>query len=157
MNEIFINSARAIAITGHRVLYPDFSQQKLEKKLVEFVDKGFDTFLIGMALGFDTICFQTLEKIREERNIKIIACVPCLSQDSKYSKAQSEEYKRLLSVADEKIILSKEYTPSCMQKRNEYMVDNCFAVFAYLKRDFGGTANTVKYANKKGKYIVYFE
>ena len=138
MNEIFINSARAIAITGHRVLYPDFSQQKLEKKLVEFVDKGFDTFLIGMALGFDTVCFQTLEKIREERNIKIIACVPCLSQDSKYSKEQSEEYKRML-------------------KRNEYMVDNCFAVFAYIKRDFGGTANTVKYANKKGKYIVYFE
>ena len=157
MSELFINQARAVAITGHRILNKDFCQKKLQEKLNLFIDKGFDTFLIGMALGFDTMCFQTLEQIRKEKNIKIIACVPCLSQDRKYTKEQKDEYQRMLEKVDEKIVLSKDYNSKCMQKRNEFMVDNAFVVFAYLKRDFGGTANTVKYAKKKGKSIVFFE
>ena len=157
MSEVFINQARAVAITGHRILNKEFSQKKLQEKLNLFIDKGFDTFLIGMALGFDTVCFQTLEKIRKDKKLKIIACIPCLSQDSKFTKEQKDEYQRMLEKADEKIVLSREYNPRCMQKRNEFMVDNAFVVFAYLKRDFGGTANTVKYAKKQGKSIVFFE
>ena len=157
MNEIFINKARAVAITGHRVLYDDFNKDKLKELLTKFVDKGFNIFLVGMALGFDTVCFQTLEEIRKEHDLKIIACIPCLGQDYKFTVNQKQEYERMLSVADEKIILSKEYTSTCMQKRNKFMVDNASGVLAYLKRDYGGTANTVKYAQKKGVPVILFE
>jgi hypothetical protein len=34
------------------------------------------------------------------------------------------------------------------------MVDNCSVVLAYLKRDFGGTANTVNYARKLNIPVV---
>ena len=37
------------------------------------------------------------------------------------------------------------------------MVDNASALLTYLKRDFGGTANTVKYAKKMGVPIIEFE
>lgn len=155
MSELFINKARAVAITGHRVLYEDFNKEELKKLLTKFVDKGFNTFLVGMALGFDTVCFQTLEEIRKEKEVKIIACVPCLEQDYKFNYKQKEEYRRMLSSADEKIVLSKEYTSGCMQKRNRFMVDNSSALLAYVKRDFGGTVNTVNYAKKIGVPIVY--
>ena len=157
MNEIFINKARAVAITGHRVLYDDFNKQELKKLLTKFVDKGFNTFLVGMALGFDTVCFQTLEEIKKQSEVKIIACIPCLGQDYKFTVKQKQEYDRMLSVADEKIVLSEEYTSTCMQKRNKFMVDNASGVLAYLKRDFGGTANTVKYAEKVGVPVIIFE
>ncbi len=158
MSEVFINRAKTLAVTGHRILGPNFNKSKLESILEKFIEKDFDTFLIGMALGFDTVCFQTLEKLKEKYpSIKIIACIPCLSQAYKFNKAQKEEYDRLLSIADEKIILSAEYTPTCMIKRNKFMVDNACALLAYLVRDYGGTASTVKYAQKIQVPIYYLE
>ena len=156
MNELIINPAKTIAITGHRAINADFDREKLKNTLKKFIEKGFDTFLIGMAVGFDTMCFQELEKLKEEKkDIRIIACIPCLTQSERFSKSQREEYERLLSIADDKILISKEYTKNCMQKRNEFMVNYACCVFAYLKRDFGGTKNTVEYAKKLNKMIVY--
>ena len=34
------------------------------------------------------------------------------------------------------------------------MVDNSSYVIAYLNENKGGTANTVRYANKKGKKVI---
>ena len=154
MSELFINKARTLAVTGHRVLYNDFNRKKLEETLKRSVECGFNTFLIGMAIGFDTICFQILEEIRKEKDIKIIACVPCLTQADRFTLEQKKEYERMLSVADEVKIISKEYTNRCMQKRNEFMVDNSSGLIAYLKRDYGGTANTVNYAIKNHVPII---
>lgn len=152
--DFLINPARAVAITGHRVIYPDFDIENLEITFYKLIEKGFNIFLVGMALGFDTICFQTLEKIRENKDIKIVACIPCLSQPEKFNSEQKKEYYRMVSVADKKVVLSNEYTSSCMQKRNQFMVDNSSLVLAYIKRDFGGTANTIRYAKKQNKNIV---
>ena len=149
MSDLIVNRARTVAITGHRVIYPDFDRKKVENILQNFVSKGFDTFLIGMALGFDTECFKILEKIREKEKITIIACIPCLTQAYKFTAEQKNEYERMLLSADEKIVISEHYTKNCMQKRNEFMVDRASVVFAYIKRDFGGTANTINYAKKK--------
>jgi len=158
VSEVFINRAKTLAVTGHRMLSANFNKDKLKSVLEKFIERDFDTFLIGMALGFDTVCFQTLEKLKEKYpSIKIIACIPCLCQACKFNKAQKEEYDRMLSVADEKIILSTEYTPACMMKRNKFMVDNACALLAYLIRDYGGTANTVKYAEKMNIPIVYLK
>ena len=154
MSEFIINKARTIAVTGHRVLYKDFNKEKLKNLLQKSIKSGFDTFLVGMALGFDTVCFQILEEIRKEKDIKIIACVPCPTQSEKFSLEQKKEYDRLLSVADFVKIVSKEYSSRCMQKRNEFMVDNSSGLIAYLKRDYGGTANTVKYAIKNNVPII---
>ena len=145
---------KTICVSGHRVLGNDLNKKKVEGFLVKLIEKGFNTFLIGMALGFDTLCFQILERLREKNNIKIIACVPCPEQPLKFNQRQKEEYFRLLSVADEKVVLSEEYTPYCMQKRNQFMVDNSFAVLCYLNRNSGGTFNTVNYAKKQNVFVI---
>ena len=154
MSEMFINRARACAISGHRVLDKEFNFEKIRNAFVKLVDAGFDTYFVGMALGFDTICFNILEEIKKEKNIKIIACVPCKTQSYKYTKEQKREYDRMLSVADEVVLVSEEYSKTCMQKRNQYMVDNSSVLVAYLRRDFGGTQNTVNYARKTGIQII---
>ena len=157
MNTLNVVKEKTLAVTGHRTLNLDFSKNKLKERFIEFIEQGFDTFLIGMAIGFDTVCFQTLEKLKKNYpNIKLIACVPCENQSERFSMLQKIEYKRMISVADQVIVLSKKYTNDCMQKRNMFMVDNASLLFAYLKRTYGGTANTVRYAERKGVKIIKY-
>ncbi|MBQ0099758.1 MAG: DUF1273 family protein [Firmicutes bacterium] len=153
MSEIFINKARAVAVTGHRAI-KNIDREKLKLLFCSLIEKGYNTFLIGMALGFDTLCFETLVEIRKEQDIKLIACIPCEKQDLKFTLSQKKNYENMLSLADEKVYVGKEYTKTCMQKRNEFMVDHSSLLVAYLRRNFGGTFNTVRYAEKKNQIII---
>lgn len=148
---------RCCAVTGHRTLGGDFDERILKKVLLKVIKNGFNTFFIGMAVGFDTACFHILETLRAGNgDIKIIACIPCVTQSNKFSSAQKAEYERMLSVADEKVYISEKYTPYCMFKRNMFMVDNSVILVAYLSAGVnkGGTFNTVNYAKKKGIPII---
>lgn len=154
-SNIIINSARTCAFTGHRTLYKDFNAEKVEKEILNLIEKGYNIFLVGMAVGFDTECFKILLKIKEKKEVKIIACVPCKNQSEKFNGKQKIEYRELINKADEVIVLSEEYSPRCMKKRNEFMVDNCSVLIAYLRRDYGGTSQTVKIAEKYGKQVIF--
>lgn len=154
MKELFINCAKTCSVTGHRVLDKSFDKEILKAVFINLINDGYDTFLIGMALGFDTECFKILTELKNQYYIKLISCIPCPTQDYKFTKNQKEEYEEMLSVADEKIIISESYTKKCMQKRNEYMVNNSSVIVAYLRRDFGGTFNTIRYAQKKNIKVI---
>lgn len=155
MNEFIINPARTVAVTGHRILSSDFDPKKLEKLFRDLYNDGYDTFLIGMALGFDTACFKAAEEMKKEcPSIKIVACIPCPKQADRYTDSQKNEYERMLSVADFKVVLSAKYTPYCMIKRNRYMVNNASVLVCYLRHEFGGTFNTLKYAKEKKIKII---
>ncbi len=143
------------AITGHRIVERDFDEQKLLKLLKEMIEGGISTFYCGMALGFDSICLENLISLKKEKEIKIIACIPCVDQAEKFNSIQQEKYFYYLSKCDEKIILSNSYENGCMQKRNRYMVDKSDMLLAYLRYLKGGTLYTVKYAQKQGKKIIY--
>jgi hypothetical protein len=75
-----IDKEKAVSVTGHRILRQDIDKEKLKNALLTLAIGGYDTFLVGMAIGFDTLCFNLLEEIRKEKEIKIIACIPCLDQ-----------------------------------------------------------------------------
>ncbi len=154
MNSFIIEKEKTVSVTGHRVLRNDLDREKLKNVLFTLSIGGYTTFLTGMAIGFDTLCFNLLEEIKKQIDIKIVACIPCLDQAKRFSFSQKREYERMLSVADEKIIISEEYTAWCMQKRNQFMVDNSSVLVSYLREEKGGTANTVNYAKKKNKKII---
>jgi uncharacterized phage-like protein YoqJ len=154
VKELFINRAKSCAITGHRVLYSDINIDKIKQSFLSLIKDGYDTFLVGMALGFDTLCFQILESIRLKENIKLIACIPCPSQSYKFTKDQKVEYDRMINSADEKVLISDVYDKTCMKKRNDYMVKNSSAIVCYLRRDFGGTFYTVNKAKRENLNII---
>lgn len=152
---IEIVKEKTVSVTGHRTLREGFDKDKVKSVLIERIRLGYDTFLIGMAVGFDTVCFQILEELRKIFPIKIIACIPCEHQDQKFSFKQQKEYRRMLEVADDRILISKDYTPYCMQKRNMFMVDNSSLLIAYLREVKGGAKNTVEYAKNQHVSIIY--
>ena len=154
MQELF-NRKKTCAFTGHRNLPDDFNVKKLEEEIVKTVSLGYDTFLVGMAVGFDSLCFNILYSVRKIKDIKIVACIPCKNQSEKFSFKQKEAYEKMLDLADKRIVLSENYTPYCMMKRNMFMVDNCSRLICYLRENKGGTKNTVDYAkNKKDVTII---
>ena len=140
--------------TGHRVLKNDYDLYRLEEVLNEVISKGYVTFLVGMAKGFDMKCFETLLSLNN-KNIEIIACVPCKNQDQGYSKEDKIRYQNLLKKASKVIYLGEEYVNGCMQIRNRFMVDNSSLLIAYMYAERGGTLYTVNYAKKKEKDIIF--
>ena len=150
-----VNLEKTCSFTGHRILEKSFNVNKLEEVINTLLIKGYNTFLIGMAKGFDSKCYEILLLKKENFNIKIIACVPCKEQDKYFTKAEKEEYKNFLKKADEVIYISEEYKNGCMQQRNRFMVDNSSLLIAYLKYPKGGTLYTVNYAKRKEKEIIY--
>lgn len=154
MNNLTINKSKTCAVTGHRNVEKNFEKLNLEKEFINLIAQGVNMFLVGMAIGFDTICFNVLKKIREKSSIKIIACIPCKDQDAKFSDSQKKEYKEMLNSADDRVIISEKYTSYCMQKRNVFMVDNSQFLVCYLRDNKGGTFNTVNYAKRKNIEII---
>ena len=151
---MIIDKVKTCAFSGHRVLKSDFNKTELTRVIKGLIDGCFTTFLVGMAVGFDTECFKILKEFRQKYPIKIIACIPCENQDKNFTTTQKVEYKKMLDSADEKVYIAKEYTKNCMFKRNMFMVDSASVLVVYLNENKGGTFQTVNYAIRKNVQII---
>jgi len=84
----------------------------------------------------------------------LILVLPCLTQTRGWPAEDVEEYERIKAQADKVVYTSQVYTRGCMFKRNRHLVDNSSVCICYKTKDSGGTAYTVKYAEKKGLVII---
>lgn len=148
--------------TGHR---PDKLGGYSEKVLMNLSDlfqswlsqqEDDQVIISGMALGWDqAVALATLHLRDQGRKFKLLCAIPCLNQESKWPSTSQSIYKKILSQADEIFYVSKKpYTPSCMQTRNCWMVDNSEEVVALWNGSSGGTANCIRYAEEKKKPII---
>ena len=157
MSDFLLIPEKTCCFSGHRVLEGFCHHSEFKRALYTAFDRGCDTFLCGMALGFDSYVFDVLLdfKINSSYPVKIVACLPCKDQDKFFNDIQKKDYKRRLEKADKIIYVSeRNYFNGCMQKRNRFMVDNSSFLICYLKKNEGGTFSTVDYARKKGLEII---
>lgn len=109
-----------------------------------------DRVISGMALGVD----QWAAAFAVALGIPFTAAIPFAGQESVWGSNAQLIYKKLLDLADEKVIVCPgSYAPRKMQIRNEWMVDRCDVLLAVWDGSAGGTGNCVRYAEKKGKTI----
>ena len=52
--------SRAAAVTGHRAFFYGIDWDELKKTFETLIEGGIDTFYLGLATGFDTVCFKIL-------------------------------------------------------------------------------------------------
>ncbi len=131
----------------------DFSVQKLKEEINTLLEDGVRIFYNGMAVGFDMLAAEVLLSFKKAYpDLRLVACIPCLEQDKFFSDADKKRYKKLLKKADERIILSNEYTRGCMQNRDRYMADRAGVMIAHCTKTEGGTAYTVNYFKRKKPY-----
>lgn len=131
-----------------------FDKAEFESLLIKITDQGCNTFLCGMARGFDLFAAEAVLKLKDGgKEVVLIACVPCPEQSRYFNDGDRVRYEYILSRCDEVKVLSDRYFKGCMQMRDRFMIDNSSRLLAYCRKEEGGTAYTLKYAEKKGKTI----
>ena len=155
-----------ICVTGHRPgkLYgydlSDSRWERLKKVLKKIlIEKECTEAITGMALGVDTIfALAVLELKNEGYNIKLHCAIPCRNQDARWAKKDQKLYNNILKRADSvRIVSNTDYNLSVMQKRNEYMVNSSDGVIAVWDGSKSGTANCVRYAKEKERFVIYVD
>lgn len=155
------NRERCACFTGHRILSREERAQlrvTLRLELLRLINLGYTTFLAGGALGFDTVAEQEVLRLKNEisEEIKLVLVLPCRDQDLNWHERDSAVFRTLRRSADEVIYTGEEYERGCMFVRNRYMVDHSSACLYFLREGStkGGTAYTVRYAERKGLKMI---
>ena len=136
---------KTCVFTGHRELPLDFSKKQLKSAIEKLISLGVDTFLCGMAIGFDLLAAETVLTLRKKHpQIKLITCIPCIGQEKYFSKTDQKRYVDAVKKADEQVILADSYYRGCMQARDKYMAERGDVMIAYCIKTEGGAAYTVR-------------
>ncbi|MCD8040999.1 MAG: SLOG family protein [Clostridia bacterium] len=145
---------KTCAFTGHRTLEYDFDVKLLDNVILSLAKRGTESFLCGMARGFDLTAGEIVLKYKREYNLKLTACIPYEGHGDRMAASDRERYYNILENCDEKIVFSDHFTFPCLHARDRYMVENCDVLVCYLRKEKGGTFYTVNYAKACGKKII---
>ncbi len=131
------------------------TREDVKNAIIEAIKRGFNYFISGMALGYDIMCAELVLELKKiYPHIKLECAIPCPEQDIKWNSVAKARYRKVLSQADKIMTISNHYDNECMQKRNEYMINNSSLVIALYNGKGGGTAKTIDYAKKQNCEIV---
>ena len=150
-------------ITGHRVFDFPFNYPLVRRGINQLTDlaieRGFNCFLTGMALGTDTLAAL----IWAERHLTWKAILPCPDQSNLWTRKQQFnyrllfDYQLLLTKATEVKVLYPEYQPGVMQARDQYLVNNSsLGLAVWDGRTTGGTFLTISMARKAKLPLIIF-
>lgn len=168
-----------IAFTGHRPNkiggYDPMSDQRLAISNIidQVIDRFFGpamcsetvTIISGMAQGIDQDVVRSALRLRRSvadvqdhyPRLHIHAALPCLHQDRPWPQPSRDAYQALLAQCDTMCyVTADDYTPACMFRRNQYMVNMADYVVAFWDGSKGGTGSTVAYAESLEKPVFAF-
>lgn len=148
---------KVCSFTGHRQIIKAHKAkigELLEKAVSYMYENGVRTFLTGGAVGFDTLAAKTVIRFRlHHPDVRLVILIPCKNQSEKWSDRDKAIYDYTLSAADEVEFIADEYYDGCMKERNTALAERCDSMIAYVGRYMGGSAQTVRIAEKLGKKI----
>lgn len=158
------------AFTGHRPAkfpwkYDENDPQCVELKAVlarqieKLAAAGVTDFFTGMALGVDTWAAIAVLDLRERNPaIKFHCVLPCEGQETKWSTSAQVRYRDILREADSVEYVKRIYDRKCMLERNQRLVDSAaFLLAVYNGEKRGGTAATVRHAQKAGRKVIVID
>ncbi len=141
--------------TGHRPNKLGGYSRQAHEKLAKVAHEALcelkpETVISGGALGWD----QALADAAIHMGLQVTMALPFEGFETKWPKESQEFLHSLMNSATVMYVCDPGYAPWKMQKRNEWMVDNCDTVLALWNGSNGGTGNCVRYATQVGKPIV---
>ena len=86
--------------------------------------------------------------------LRLVAVIPFRGQESRFSAADRERFRRVLDAADRSVTLSPSYHAGCYAVRNNYLVDHAALLVAWYDGSPGGTHYTVRRALARGLEFV---
>ena len=157
-------------VTGHRPLkfpfdYTDKNsraflayQNRLVREVEFLIDEGYRHFISEMAQGVDLDFAETVialrNKMEHNPSIFLELAIPCASQTRNWNACYLDQYSYVLANSDWQTQVSTSYDRGCMQRRNQYMVDQSDLILAVWNGEpSGGTWNTIQYAKRMKKTV----
>ena len=130
-------------------------KERIHDAVSDAIAQGYTNFLCGMAQGCDLyFAEEILYQKSLHTGITLEAVIPCLTQAEGWPREDRERYARILAAADLETVIQNEYSATCMQRRNRYMVDHSSLLITAHGGIPGGTRNTVLYAMQRGLDIT---
>ena len=128
---------------------------ELAARLEGIYQAGYRHFICGMAIGCDMYFAEAVLELKKKHSeITLEAAIPCGTQPDRWAKPMRERYNNLLDRCSMVKVLQIDYSPDCMMRRNEYMVDNSSLLLACFDGRPGGTMSTILYAQRKGLSVI---
>lgn len=139
--------------------------KRVEKVLLELIlKKGVNVFVSGGSLGFDTIVYFALDRLKiDYPYIKNCLALPYYNQDAKWSERDKEDYIYMKENADSLVYVDEvdsynttkspvgEFNINKLKISNEYMIDHSDILVALYRGEHNsGVGYCVKYAQSKG-------
>jgi len=140
---------------GHSRIYDESDLYKRIYEKCEMLITNFkaDEFWVGNYGVFDKMSARVLQDLKKKySDIQINLVVPYITTEITRNK------QRYYKVFDNIIIseMSKNIPPQYrIIKSNQYMIDNCDFLIAYVKYSWGGAAKTFEYAKKKENIKIF--
>lgn len=143
-----------ITFCGHGNIDIDQSvADKIKDFLIEKIKQYPNAkFYLGGYGCFDSLIFSILRTLKKDfPNIELVFISPYL--DSSYNKLQIAN-----EIYDSTLYPPLETVPKkfAILKRNEWMVDSCDLLVAYVRYSWGGARKTLDYAIRKKKSYINF-
>lgn len=130
-------------------------KEELAARLEGIYEAGYRHFICGMAIGCDMYFAEAVLNLQKQHpDVTLEAAIPCGTQPDRWTRAQRERYNLLLDQCSKVNVLQIEYSPQCMMRRNEYMVDNSSLLLACFDGRPGGTMSTILYAQRQGLNVI---
>lgn len=155
-----IKRLRRVCFTGHRPEKLNRSEKSvldgLETAIRQAIADGSNVFISGMARGVDIWAAEIVLQIRSEgEDIKLICASPYRGFEKNWSIDWQRRYNNVIEAADLVRFICPNYSKSCFQIRNEWMVDHSSRVIAVFNGQLGGTKNTIDYDKIRAVEICY--
>ena len=158
---------------GHRVMLMDI-EKPLRAVLERLVaERGVSLFYTGGMGEFDALFVRTVRSMKRDcPSLRLVLVMPYLTREiatgeKRYGAENGRQIARATydgpghgwyeSLYDEIVIpeeLDGVHPRAAIGLRNRWMVEHSDIVIAALHRDFGGAAEAVRYAEKRGKEVV---
>ena len=137
----------------------DWRCKELKQKLYDMIEtayrQGIRHFICGMARGCDFYFAESVIQLKQTSpGVSLEAAIPFRAQSSSWSQENQERWQYLVANCDIRRVLQENYTPDCMLRRNQYMVDHSALVIAVYDGKSGGTCRTIEYAMKQNVQIM---
>ena len=164
-----IDKEQTCCFTGHRPVKLPWGARETDPRcaalkgqiaatLDGIYESGYRRFICGMAIGCDMYFAEAVLALRQlHPDIVLEAAIPCDSQADRWNRPQREQYAALLGQCDLVTYVSHLYSPGCMMKRNQYMIDSSSLLLACFNGRSSGTMSTILYAERQGVRTIILE
>ena len=121
----------------------------MQEHLIPLLEQEVRYFGVGGALGFDTLVAEKLLELRGQYpQIRVILVLPFRDYQSRWTAAQQARAARIESRVDKVVYCCDAPSREAFLARDRHLVDGSAYCIGCCTRAAGGTAYTLRYAER---------